>query len=217
MNRILMSMLKHRIYFPLKLLMCSLGLSANHLVPDKTVTFKNAKVIFKDDQITVSTGKIERIWKWTGRGLQTVSIKNQHSGKEYGKIESKYLCDWDLPGAINDSSKADIVDVSVTENGDEGFSNKHLQVITTIKYPEAKLEIQHVKWVYSDASGIRNQLCVKAVEGYSPTGLPDKEGKRIDCGHWIAVPSARTEYLPLDFKVENAHRCCGLFGCGKRY
>ena len=216
MNRILMSMLKHRIYFPLKLLMCSLGLSANHLVPDKTVTIKNTKVIFKDDQITVSTGKIELIWKWTGRGLQTVSIKNQQSGKEYGKIESKYLCDWDLPGAINDSSKADIVDVSVTENDDEGFSNKHLQVITTIKYPEAKLEIQHVKWVYSDASGIRTQLRVKALEGYSPTGLPDNEVKRIDCGHWIAVPSARTECLPLDFKVENARRYCGLFVYGKR-
>lgn len=216
MNRILMSILKHRIYFLLILLMCSAGLSAKHLVPDKTVTFKNAKVIFNDDQLTVSNGKIERIWKWTGKGLQTVSIKNQKSGKEHGKIESKYLCDWDLPGAINDDTKAEQVDFVVKEDDDEGFSNKHLQVIITIKYPEAKLEIQHVIWVYSDAPGIRTQLRVKALEGYSPTGLPDKEGKRIDCGHWIAVPSARTEYLPLDFKVENARRHCGLFGYGTR-
>lgn len=178
---------------------------------DQTVEYKNAKVIYRNNKIIVSTGKIERTWNWTGKGLQTVSIKNQQSGKEYGNIESKYHCDWDIPGAINDSTQAELVNFEVKEDDDEGFSNKHLEVVTTFKYPDAKLEIQHVIWVFSDAPGIRTQLRVKALEGFSPKGLPDKEGKRIDCGHWIAVSSARTEYLPLNFNVENARRYWGYY------
>jgi hypothetical protein len=33
----------------------------------------------------------------------------------------------------------------------------------------------------------------------------------MDCGHWIAVPGARTEYLPLSFTVENARRYWGYY------
>ena len=193
------------------LLLCSIGLNAKADVPDRTFEFKNAKVIFKGQQITVSTGKIERSWVLTSNGLQTFSIKNQQSGKEYGSIASKYHCDWDLPGAINDTSKAEMVDFNVMENDDEGFTNKHLQVVTTIKYPDAKLLVQHIIWVFPNSPGIRTQLRVKALEGFSTKGLPDKEGKRIDCGHWIAVPSARTEYLPLNFTVENARRYWGYY------
>lgn len=197
--------------FLLILLLCSLGLNVKAKAFDKTVAFKNAKVILNDHQITVSTGKIERSWVLTANGLQTISIKNQQSGKEYGNINGKYFCDWNLPGAINDSTKAELVNFDVKEDDDEGFSNKHLQVVTTLKYPDAKLEVQHVIWVYPDAPGIRTQLRVKALEGFSPKGLPDKEGKRMDCGHWIAVPSSRTEYLPLNFKVENARRYWGYY------
>jgi hypothetical protein len=193
------------------LMVCSVSAGAVSVISYKQVEYKNAKVVFENNKLIVLTGKIERSWNWTGKGLQTVSIKNVESGKEYGKIDSKYSCDWDLPGAITNNSKAELIDLAIAENDDEGFSSKHLQVVTTIKYPDAKLEVQHVIWVYSDASGIRTQLRVKALEGFSPEGLPNNEGRRMDCGHWIAVPSARSEYLPLNFKVENARRYWGYY------
>lgn len=221
--------LKNR--YILVLVFTSICLTAKPQVSDKSMEYKNAKVIFAKNRIVVSTGKIDRTWLWTGKGLQTISIKNQYTGKKYGKIGSKYLCDWDLPiaindtafsggiklslaslpGAISDTSSAELVDLVVTKNDDEGFSNKHLQVVTTIKYPHAKLEVQHVIWVYPNAPGIRTQLRIKALDGFSSKNLPAKEGERIDCGYTIAVPSARCEYLPLDFTVENVRRYWGYY------
>lgn len=197
--------------FLLMLLFYSICANANSFIPDKTVEYKNAKVVFKNNNIIVSTGKIERVWNWTGKGLQTVNIKNQLTGEEYAKIDSKYQCDWDLPGAINDTTRAELIDFNVSESDDEGFTNKHLQVITTIKYPEAKLEVRHVIWVFPNAPGIRTQLRVKAMDGFSSKNLPDKEGERMDCGYKIAVPSARCEYLPLNFTIENARRYWGYY------
>lgn len=203
--------LKHKNILLLILLIFSTCVSASPIVTDTTVAYKNAKVVINNNRITVFTGKLERTWNWTGKGLQTVSIKNQSTGKEYGKTNVNYQCDWDLPGAISDASSAELVDVNVTESDDEGFSNKHLQVISTIKYPASKIEIQHVIWVYPNAPGIRTQLRVKALEGYSSKGLPDKEGERMDCGYKIAVPSARSEYLPLNFNIENTRRYWGYY------
>ena len=33
----------------------------------------------------------------------------------------------------------------------------------------------------------------------------------MDSGHWIAVPGARSEYLPLDFTIENSRRYWGYY------
>ena len=197
--------------FLLMFFFCPICSNASSCITDKTVEYKNAKVIFQHNKITVSTGKMERTWNWTGKGLQTTGIKNQITGQEYAQISGKYLSDWDLPGAINDTSTAELVDFKVSENEDDGFTNKHLQVITTIKYPAAKLEVQHVIWVFPNTPGIRTQLRVKALVGFSGNGLPDQEGERMDYGHKIAVPSARCEYLPLDFKIENARRYWGYY------
>jgi len=188
-----------------------IGINVNASDLNKTAGYKNAKVIFRDDQLTVSTGKIERSWKLTRSGLQTISIRDLQADREYGKIDSRYQCDWDLPGAINDSTKAELIGFDVKEDDDDGFSNKHLEVITTIEYAAARLSIQHIIWVFPNAPGIRTLLRVKALEGFSPAGLPDKEGKRMDCGHWIAVPSARTENLPVSFSFENARRYWGYY------
>ncbi len=138
-------------------------------------------------------------------------IKNQLTGEEYAKIDSKYNCDWDLPGAINDSTQTQPLDLSITENDDDGFISKHLQVVSTFQYLAAKLEVKHVIWVFPNAPGIRTQLLVKALDGFSSQNLPDKEGVRIDCGHKISVPSSRSEYLPLDLTRENARRYWGYY------
>ncbi len=178
---------------------------------DTLFVFKDVRVLLKKNHITVSNGKIERTWQWTGKGLVTISIKNQQTGKEYACPDRNNICDWDLPGAIVDTSKAEFVAISVNENDDDGFTNLHLQVITTISYPGSRLILQHVIWAYGNSPGIRTQLRVKAVKGFMPEGLPDKEGEKIDCGYKLAVPGARCEYLPLDFRTENQRRYWGYY------
>ena len=196
----------------LLMILCYSACAQGAFVPkDKTVEYKNASVVYRNNKIIVSTGRIERTWEWTGNGLLTTSIRDQVTGREYAKKSGRYRCDWDLPGSVNDSSAAVLDDLEISENDDEGFTNKHLQVITTINYPEAKLEVQHVIWVFPDAPGIRTQLRIKATEGFSPIGLSDNEGKRMDSGHWISVPGARSEYLPLDFTIENTRRYWGYY------
>jgi hypothetical protein len=178
---------------------------------EQVVEYKNARVIYKNRSIIVSTGRMERVWQWTGNGLLTTSIRNQVTGKEYAKGIGKFRCDWNLPGSLTDSSEAILDDVVISEDDDDGFTTKHLQVIAAISYPESNLKIQYVIWVYPGAPGIRTQLRIKAEEGFSPVAISGDDGKRIDSGHWISVPGARSEYLPLDFTIENARRYWGYY------
>ena len=189
----------------------SASVNGAFILQDKTGSYKNASAVFKSNKITVTTGKIERTWEWTGNGLLTTSIINKVSGREYAKNTGRYRCDWDLPGAVNDSSVAELRDVAITENDDEGFAGTHLQVITTIRYPQAKLEVQHIIWAFPDAPGIRTQLRVKAMDDFSSENSRVDEGEMIDYGHKLAIPGARCEYLPLSFNIENSRRYWGYY------
>lgn len=193
------------------ILFLSTGVSWATNAGDSVYRFGNARVIVKQNRITVSTGKIERVWQWNGAGLQTVSLKNLSTGREYSSPVVAIKCDWDLPGAISDSSKAELMDIAVGGHDDEGFSNRHLQVVSTIRYPEAKLMLQHVIWVYPDATGVRTQLRVKALEGFNAGRIKDDDGSRSYYGNTIAVPGPRNEYLPLGFKEENQRRYWGYY------
>ncbi|MBX2925118.1 MAG: hypothetical protein KF746_23155 [Chitinophagaceae bacterium] len=193
------------------MLFLSTGVSWATNVGDSVYRFGNATVIVKQNHITISTGKVERVWQWNGAGLQTVSLKNVLTGKEYSSPVVAIKCDWDLPGAISDSSKAELIDIAVGEHDDEGFSNRHLQVVSTIRYPEVKLMLQHVIWVYPDATGVRTQLRVKALEGFNAGRIKDDDGSVEYYGNTIATPGPRSEFLPLSFKEENQRRYWGYY------
>lgn len=154
----------------------------------------------------VSTGKVERTWRWSGYGFQTIGLKDLLTGREYAKPVTAVNCDWGMPGAISDSSRGELLDISVVENDDEGFSNQHLQVMSTIKYPDGKLMVQHVIWVYPNATGIRTQLRVKALWGFDTTRIKDDEGKINYYGNIMATPGPRSEYIPLGLREENQRR-----------
>ena len=102
--------------------------------------------------------------------------------------------------------------VVVKPDDDEGFSGKHLEVVSTIRYLEAKLEVQHVVWAFPDAPGLRTQLRVKALPGF--------DGKAIAAGAATGPtqvmagrcwPRARIDYLPLDFARPNSRRYWGYY------
>ncbi len=178
---------------------------------EKELSYKNARAEKSGNIITVSSGKMERSWQVTGNGLRTIGLKDLSNKNSYLKNHIDNLSDWDLPGLIDSTSKAELTDFQIIINDDDGFTNKHIEVISTFLYPDAGLEIQHVIWVYSDAPGIRTQLRVKRNTAIPVDKLPFKEGERIDCGNRIAVPSARNEFLPLDFSKENVRRYWGYY------
>ncbi len=163
------------------------------------------------DTLIASTGNVERKWILNKQGLRTVSLKDLLIDKEWCKPETEITCDWNLPGAINNATTAEFVSLNVQKANDDQFINDYLEVITQFRYDSARLELQHVVWVFPDASGIRTQLRVKALEGFSPIGLPESETTKNYFGNTMAVPSARSEYLPLDYSIQNQCRYWGYY------
>ncbi|MBS0027699.1 alpha-galactosidase [Chitinophaga sp. 22321] len=178
---------------------------------DSVFILKNARVTLKGPEIIASTGKIARAWKLTGQGLQTISLQDLRKKREFAVSNPKAVCDWDLPGAINDTSTAEWLKTTVSEDDDEGFSNRHLQIISEFRYPYAKLMLQYVVWVYPDAVGMRTQIRVKAMPGFDPVNIKDDEGIENRFGNNMATPGPRCDYLPLNFKAENQRRYWGYY------
>lgn len=180
-------------------------------LPPLSVSLGTARVQTQSAVLEVTTGKITRRWQWTGSGLVTVSLRDEASGREYAKTPPAHTADWNLPGALGDDTPAELVSLTASEDDDEGFTGKHLQVITAFRYASAKLEVQHVVWVYPGAKGLRTQLRVKALPGFDPKNLPEGDGTYKDCGATFLKPGARSEYLPLTFAVPNERLYWGYY------
>ena len=194
----------------LALLLCALPAFAAGLPPDLHASLGAAAVAVQADQLIVSTGAVRRTWAWTGHGLVTNSLRDAVTGREWAK-PATVACDWSLPGALDDRTPAELVSVTVREDDDAGFSSKHLEVVSTMRYETAHLELQHVIWVFPSAPGLRTQLRAKALPGWQPAGKPEAEGRRTDCGGVFAVPSARADQLPLDFAARNERLYWGYY------
>ncbi|MFO1523670.1 MAG: NPCBM/NEW2 domain-containing protein [Kiritimatiellia bacterium] len=173
-------------------------------------TLGAASVRCGTNEMTVSTGVIERTWKWTGRGLVTTGLRDLRSGVQRAKAPAR-ACDWDLPGLLNDSTPGVLIGSTVRESDDEGFSGRHLEVVNTIRYEQARLQIQHVVWVFPGAPGLRTQIRARALPGFDPKGLPDRDGTYTDCGATFLKPGPRADYLPLDFTVANERLYWGYY------
>lgn len=189
--------------------LCITGISQT-LPQNLSKHLKQASVEVQADTIIATTGKVSRKWCWTGKGLVTTSMRQEEIKKEFIK-NPQLLSDWNLPGAINPNSKATFVSLDVRESDDDGFISPHLEVITHLRYDSARIELQHVVWVFPDAPGVRTQLRVKAMDGFKPEGLPESETSRNYYGHTLSVPSGQTEYLPLDFSVKNERLYWGYY------
>lgn len=192
-------------------LLLSLSPLAAETLPVLNKNLDQASVTVKGDHITVDTGKIQRTWKWNGKGLLTTSLKDVVENKEWAKPAETISCDWDLPGAIGNDSQATFVSLDVKKSDDDGFVSPHLELITHLRYESARLEVKHVVWVFPNAPGVRTQLQVKAMEGFKTDKLPEQETKRASFGHTLSVPSARVEYLPLDFSSKNERLYWGYY------
>ena len=176
-----------------------------------TGRLETASANFAQGALAVSTGRIARTWRWTGKGLVTVGLRDVTGNTDRIARSPAHACDWDLPGAISDKSQAELLSVTIQPDDDEGFSGKHLEVVSTIRYPAAKLAIQHVVWVFPDAPGLRVQLRAKALPGFNPKQVAAGADRLCQSyGGTLLAPGPRIDYLPLDFSLPNCRRYWGL-------
>ncbi|MCX6997399.1 MAG: hypothetical protein NTV49_10015 [Kiritimatiellaeota bacterium] len=169
-----------------------------------------AKVSVNAHELEVSTGAISRKWKWTGAGWVTTSLRNTVENREYAK-DLGLRCDWSLPGKLDDKSVGELTDCVIRESDDDGFSSKHLEVVSTVNYPKAGMAVQHVVWIFPGAPGIRTQLRVKALPGYVAKGAAADDQPYKDYGGTRFRPGARADLLPLDLSQPNSRRYWGIY------
>lgn len=171
----------------------------------------SASYSFSDSVISISTGKVERKWKWTGHGFLTQSFKNLISNEEWASsYPNHHVSDWHLPTKIEKETGAKLISVNCNETDDEQFTSKHLLVTAHIKY-DTGLEIQFLIRVYPNASGVWTALNVKADETFNPEGIPEDLAIEKYYGSRQAVKIARGEYIPIDFSKPNRRRYWGLY------
>jgi len=190
------------------LLFCAGTLFANPTGLKKTLS--NASVRYMAPNLTVSTGKVERSWKLTETGFQTISYRNLQSDKEWcGKVPV-YSSDWDLPKRIENGSKGELVELTCTETNDEKFTENHLLVSAIFHY-DCGLDIKFLIRVYPNANGLWTALEVKSNEGFSVEGIPVDIATYKYYGSKQPVKIARNEFIPIDFSKPNKRLYWGIY------
>jgi len=131
-------------------------------LPDLKLKLENATVKTRNNQLVVSTGRVERIFDITKAGLVTSSYIYLQSGENFVGRNSALLSDWKYPSL---SERAYLEDISAKVSDDNGFTSQHIEVTANFIYPFDKLNIRYVIWIYPDAPGIRTQLFMKTLKG----------------------------------------------------
>jgi hypothetical protein len=181
------------------------------MLPVISNKYGKASVFTRGDSLFVSTGEIERKWLWTGNGLVTLYLKDKTNRMIYANSQKFVKCDWNLQKMDTGLTRGKIISLTTKVSDDDGFSSKHLEVITQMQYESLKLEVQYVIWVYPGVPGIRTQLRLKALPGFLPEGFPRADTIKKYFGSTRPVPGARTEYLPLNFSTKNSRRYWGYY------
>ncbi|MCG8450404.1 MAG: hypothetical protein MI725_12615, partial [Pirellulales bacterium] len=87
-------------------------------------------------------------------------------------FDSGKEADWNIPGIS--TGPAELVALTARENDDEGFTNKHIEIIAEFHYELTKTNLQYRIWAYPEAPGLRVQVWLKAGHGFqSPKNMPE--------------------------------------------
>lgn len=108
---------------------------------------------------TVTTGKLERQWSWSKAGWRTTAITDLASGHRWPLVDRNEGADWQIPGL---DGEGQLMSVTANESTDEGFTSPHLEVVSTVHYPEVDIDLQHIVWIYPDAPGLRTQIRLRS-------------------------------------------------------
>ncbi len=122
-------------------------------------SLRSARVHTEGDRLFVDTGRIRRVWQWTGSGFATREVGDSVAVR--GRIGASCACDWELPDG-RELPRAELPTLTLDRGTDEGFTSEHLCLTADMAYPAAGLVLRWVVWVYPGAPGIRTQLAAKA-------------------------------------------------------
>lgn len=166
---------------------------------DSSATFESATMTCDGKELAVSTGPVARTWQWTDYGWATAALESSTTGASWAMSDSALRCDWQIPGL---TGTAELLSVEAVESDDEGFTSRHLEVVSTIRYAASGFLLQHVIWAYPEAAGIRTQIRLRrmrpAQAGARPTAVPAGHGPLIEVKRGKPfTPSAYTESKPV--------------------
>jgi len=159
----------------------------------KQVAVGNATMQFDGQRLKVSTGRMEREWAVTPRGLATVAVRGTNGFGAAGA--GKADCDWSLPGT---EGEANLVSLTARVSDDHRFTSRHLEVVAEFEYPATGTAVRQVIWAYPDGPGLRTQLWLKSAKPPNKLRLAAKD----------SLAENRVEFLPL---AAMQARCVGYF------
>jgi len=183
------------------------GVEPEGKLPSMNAVFESARAETSADRLTVSTGRVERTWRLTERGLATVSLRENGDAEDWAGEGSGFDCDWEIPGAIGPGR---LLGLEAGRSNDEGFTGDHLKVTATFDYSADNLRVQYVIWAYPDAPGLRTQLRCRLIREREPaaageasppeSGRPGggeaaAEGERVPVS---GSPAAPQEHAAVD-------------------
>lgn len=134
-------------------------------LPSVWSTLGSAEVRTSGNQLTVATGAVERTWRWTGRGLATISLRNQETGHEWS-APGDSSADWSYPGLIDPSAPAILQELTARPVRFDPLTSDRIEVVAEVEHTDAKLLLEYVIWAYPGAPGLRTQLRVRALPGF---------------------------------------------------
>ncbi|UDQ97644.1 hypothetical protein AAEX28_11600 [Lentisphaerota bacterium WC36G] len=141
---------------------------------------KNASVEFKDNVLTLSTGKVVRKLKVTNAGLKTFFIGLINKDKSIREVVS--LTPNDLSGSdftvnatywskaysssfresLKNNFTAKLLDIKTSIDDDNHFTTPHFKTVVEFEYSKSFI-LRYTAWTYPNATGFRSQISVKGM------------------------------------------------------
>jgi hypothetical protein len=142
-------------------ILCPFGLVFAQTFQSFNYTKNDVQVTTESNILIVKNKQIERQWKLTDYGLATVSVQNLSTKKVWQNNQNHTTCDWSYNGLMDGTQKAKLISITANESTDEGFTDMHTEIVLEFEYPESKVFLKYVIWVYPNTQGIRTQSFIK--------------------------------------------------------
>lgn len=150
-------------------------------------TYSDSCAVYEGGELVVSNSLFERRWRWTGKGFVTTRVVSGQTGRVWTREQTAIDCDWLLPG-YDHSQQATLTKIEAKVSDDEGFTSKHIEVVAEMTYAEVNMALRFTVWIYPATPGIRSQLSLKALDGYTQ-----------EAGDAVVGSHHRLDFAPVDF------------------
>lgn len=128
----------------------------HHTAYPQDLHLGSATARYADGLLMVDTGVCCRSWRIAVGGFATCSLA---VGGVPWPVESAGGADWRLPGGLP-ADDAELVDLRIDQDDDEGFTARHLRVVAEFAYAKAGCRVRWSVWAWPDAPGLRTALAI---------------------------------------------------------